>query len=229
MTMSVVSPLDHVNPCSMSINLYLSDSNALLRGSLCIALEKSGMTVVGQSENGGSMLQQSELLDTADVLLIRDDLPDMCCADAVEKIRLQHAELKVVGIVSLNNRDSVVSAYRAGVEGFVTTNVSPEALIDVLRTVQGGNKSICHEVSELLLQTLLGDDSNGALSRRLTPREREVLEMIADGKSTKQIAGTLEISGSTVSVHRREISRKLDIHSIAELTKFAIREGLSQL
>jgi len=158
-------------------------------------------------------------------------MPGLNGVEATRKIRESCPNVRVVALSMHMDKQYVARMLEAGASGYVTKDCAFEELADAVRTVTKGRTYLSPKIAGLVvegyLRRLSGHETPSA--PRLTPREREVLQLTAEGQSTKGIAFTLHVSVKTIETHRRNIMEKLNIHSIAELTKYAIQEGLTSL
>src|SRR5262249_2880612 len=148
--------------------------------------------------------------------------------DATRKIITDRPAAQVIALSMHADRRFVEEMLRAGAKGYVLKDSAFEELATAVRAVVAGKTYLSPRVTGAVVEGYLGrQDGKPSAFARLTNREREVLQLMAEGRSTKQIAMDLKVSVKTVETHRRQLMEKLDIHSVAELTKYAIREGLT--
>ena len=207
------------------IRLLLADDHTMVRESLREVLEReSDIQVVGEAGDGETALA-----------LVHQLLPDLVVADIsmpgldgialTQRIRLECKGVKVLALTTHLDRRYLVQMLDAGALGYVNKAAGRSELLLGVRAVAAGNRYLCQECAAMLVTTTAGP---GALAK-LGRREIEVLKMIARGQTSAAIAESLFIAVGTVEVHRRNIMRKLELHNIAELTQYAIREGLITL
>jgi DNA-binding NarL/FixJ family response regulator len=156
-------------------------------------------------------------------------MPDLNGIEATRQIRRESPKSRVVALSMHSSNRYVREMFKAGAMGYLLKDCDFEELVEAIRSVASGQMYITPTVAEAVLGSCLheeGLDQNGAFSL-LTPREREVLQLIAEGHSTKQVARHLYISPKTVEAHRLKVMNKLDIDNVAQLTKYAIQEGLT--
>lgn len=214
----------------MAARILLVDDHQIMREGVRLLLrDQAEFELVGNAFNsdGG----WNAVVDLAPDLVIMDlDVPGEGGAALTARIRARYPEIKIVVLTGHAEPKYVEAALRAGADGFVLKNNGAAELLLAMRTVLSGRNYLCAEIStvvvhELQRQVDLRRDAGLALS----PREMEVLKQIADGYSTKEIAFTLGVSGKTVETHRTNLMTKLGVNSVAELTKYALREGLTTL
>lgn len=216
----------------MSIRLLLADDHKIMREGLKALVEKeSDITVVGEAENGKMTVSMVQKL-SPNIVVMDIAMPDLNGIEAARKIIKANKNVKIVALSAHADQHFIREMMTAGASAYVLKDTAYEELIRAIREVMKGKKYLSPDITRGVLDSyvkLARPSSANPAFVVLTDREREVLQMIAEGKSTKEIAGNLEVSVKTVETHRRNIMEKLDTHSIAELTKYAIREGLTSV
>jgi two-component system, NarL family, response regulator NreC len=217
----------------MIIKIIIADDHQLMREGLSSLLRKqAGMSVVAQASTGREALQLAERFEP-DVIVMDVSMPDLNGIDATKQILSRRRATKVLGLSMHSDRQFVAEMFRAGASGYLLKDSAFEELASAIRRVVAKEspfiapKAIRFSADENKAMNRTKPDF--PLSPRLTEREREVLQGIADGKGTKEIAADLKLSAKTVETHRQHLMDKLDLYTVAELTKFAIREGLTSL
>jgi len=215
----------------MSIRILLADDHKITRQGLRSLLDKqSDMVVVAEAEEGRTTVRLvRELLP--DVVIMDVSMPDLNGMEASRLITREFGNVKIVALSMHSDSLFVTEMLKSGASGYLLKDCAFEELARAIRTVVAGKTYLSPSVSSVVVDDYLHRLSKADFSGLdvLTNREREVLQLLAEGKSTKQIALKLHISGKTVETHRRQIMNKLDIHTVAELTKYAIRKGLTSL
>jgi DNA-binding NarL/FixJ family response regulator len=223
----------------MAIRILLADDHRIVRQGLRGLLERDEtMTVVGEAGDGREAVAKAgELLP--DVVLMDVTMPELNGLDATQKIRQQFPAVKVIGLSLHRDARQVAAMFKAGASGYLLKSQPFEELVGAIRTVLSGRTYISPLVAntDVLAQppgvaapggrAEAGDRAGPGVFVVLTPREREVLQLLSEGRATKEVAAVLTVSVKTVETHRRQLMEKLQLHSIAELTKYAIREGLT--
>ncbi len=215
----------------MTIRILLADDHKITRQGLRSLLEKEpDMQVAAEAEEGRTAVRLvRELLP--DVVIMDVSMPDLNGMEAARQIVGEFPDVKVIALSMHSDSLFVTEMLKSGASGYLLKDCAFEELVRAIRTVTSGKTYLSPSVSGLVVNDyvhrLVKADSFGA--DVLTHREREVLQLLAEGKSTKQIAFKLHISAKTVETHRRQMMDKLDIHTIAELTKYAIRKGFTSL
>ena len=215
----------------MSLRIVIADDHAIVRAGLRSLLEQEAdMVVVAEAGSGEAALQLARKL-RPDVVLMDITMPDMNGIDATRQICAELSDVKILALSMEVDRRFVVEALKAGANGYLLKDCAFGELAKAIRAVANGQTYLVPRIIELVIKDYLQQiPENGTGSHeRLTPRERELLQLIASGKNTKEIASLLQVSPKTIENQRQAIMKKLDLYSIAELTKYAVREGLSSL
>ena len=215
----------------MSIRIVLADDHHIVRDGLRSLLEEQGdMEVIAEAENGRDAVALAAEL-RPDVVVMDVGMPDLNGMEATRQVLERARGTRVVALSMHSDRRFVAGMLEAGASGYVIKDAAFEELARAIRAVVDGRTFLCPAVAGVVVGDYLNRRAAGepAPARPLTPREREVLQLLAEGSATKQIAARLGVSVKTVETHRSRIMAKLDIRSVAELTKYAIREGLTSL
>ena len=214
----------------MAVNIILADDHALFReGLLSILNDELGFKVVAQAENGREVVKLARKMDV-DVIVMDIAMPELNGIEATSQVLHDNPDLKVIALSMHSDRHFVQGMLKAGAKGYLLKDCAGGELINAVREVMLDRYYISEEISTNVLNDYVGKlvDEGNEVSE-LSSREKEVLQLIAEGKSTQGIADTLFISVKTVEAHRVKIKTKLKLNSIPELTKYAIREGLTSL
>jgi len=207
----------------MSLRIVLADDHLVLRQGLRALLAPHGVQVVGEAADGRAAVELvRELRPDAAVLDIM--MPLMNGIDAAHEIADACPETQVILLTALEDERYVMQGLREGVRGFVLKTQAAEDLVRAIQEVARGGIYVSAGVSQVLVDACKAAAAEA--DHRLTSRERQVVQLVAEGKSTKQIAATLQIALKTVEFHRMRVMKKLDIHDVAGLVRYAIREGL---
>lgn len=216
----------------MTTRILLADDHMLFRQGLRAMLEKNrDMNVVGEARNGRETVQLAQRL-SPQVVIMDITMPDMNGIEATRKIVGRDPKIKVLALSMHSNRRFVLEILKAGAKGYLLKDCAFEELTAALRSVLRDKIYLSAEIADTMLNDYVRDSArkkDGSVFSLLTPREQEVLKLLTEGKSAKQIAYVFGLSVKTVETHRQKIMSKLNIHSIAEMTKYAIREGLTSL
>jgi len=209
----------------MSGQVLIVDDHPLIRQGMRSLLEKHGFTVVGEAADGREATQLAQALEP-DVAVLDLAMPLLNGLDAAREITRTSRRTKTI-LVTIHTEDQyVLEALQAGVRGYVLKSQATAELVQAIQEVMRGGRYLSPGISEAVVQAYLG--KTDLPSDPLTPREREVLQLIAEGMRTKDIAGLLVVSVKTVESHRTRIMEKLDVHQTAGLVRYAIRRGLIQ-
>ena len=214
----------------MNIKVLIADDHQIVREGLRSMLEKEpGIKVVGEAEEGRTTLRLAREL-TPDVIIMDVAMPDLNGIEATRQITAEFPTIKVIALSMHDDRRFVLNMIKAGAKGYLLKDSAFKELAKAIRAVMANKTYLSSEIANIvvkdyLLATATSDESS--VFTILTPREREVLQLIAEGKTTNQTAEHLHISIKTVETHRTQIMGKLKVKGIAELTKYAIREGLT--
>ena len=216
----------------MSIRILLADDHQLFRDGLSALLTKEAdIDIVGESEDGRSAVELAGEL-APDVVVMDVSMADLNGVEATRQIVHRTPRTKVLALSMHSDRRFVEGMLQAGASGYLLKDCANEEFIRAIRAVAAGRTYLSPAVAGQVVEGYVhprAAEAPGASSGTLSPREREVLQMVAEGRLSKQIATKLHISTKTVETHRHQIMEKLNIHSVAELTKFAVREGLTSL
>jgi DNA-binding NarL/FixJ family response regulator len=210
-----------------AIRVLLADDHQLVRAGIRALLQTiSGVEVIGEASDGREAIGLLEEC-RPDVVLMDVMMPGLNGLEATERIVKEHPDVRVI-ILSMNAAEEfVLQAIRAGASGYLLKNARTAELEQALRSVAAGHTYLSPAVSGHVIADSRRRMEEDSISKNpLTPRQREVLQLVAEGSSTKQIAKQLGVSVKTVEMHRSQIMKTLDIHDIAGLTRYAIRMGI---
>ncbi|HEX9492982.1 MAG TPA: response regulator transcription factor [Thermoanaerobaculia bacterium] len=210
----------------MPPTIVLADDHSVVRQGIRILLERENFEIVGEAVNGMEAVQLAEK-HQPDVVLLDLAMPVMNGITAVGQIRDVSPRTKVILLTMHTEEQNVLQALRAGVKGCVTKTQAVEHLIVAIREVCAGGVYLSPSVSVAVVQAYLARSE--APYDPLTDRERQVLQLVAEGNTTKEIALILGVAAKTAETHRVKVMDKLDIHSTAGLVRYAIRRGLVQV
>ena len=212
--------------------IVIAEDHTILREGLKVLLSSHpDLEVVGEAVDGREAVQRVEEA-APDLVLLDLSMPRMDGMEAIREIRKGSPETKILALTVHKAEEYVLSALQAGADGYALKDATHEELVTAIRSVLAGRRYLSPGVSEQVIEGYLAGKRGGepkSTWASVTPREREVLKLIAEGYKNKEIAEDLCISVKTVEKHRSNIMEKLDIRSVAELTKYAVREGLTPL
>jgi len=215
----------------MGIRVFLVEDHTILRDGLRSLVENTAdMQVAGEAAEGRSAVRLIKEI-SPDVVIMDVTLPELNGIEATRQVVANAPGVKVIGLSVHADQRFVAGMLQSGAAGYLLKDCAFEELVGAIRIVMAGRTYLGTGVADVVVgdytRRLKEPDSSAFTC--ISPREREVLQLLAEGRSAKQIAGKLHVSVKTIETHRGQIMRKLDIHSIAELTKYAIREGLTAL
>ena len=211
------------------ITVLLADDHPVVRKGLQLCLgRQSHLKIVGEAADGDEALRQARELKP-DVVLMDISMPGMNGLTVTEVLRKELPQIKVLILSVHNNKDFIFRVIQAGAHGYVSKEAPPEELLRAIESVCADEPFFSEDIARAALCEFVKSGGKKEPFAELTSREREVLVSIAEGQSNKQIAIKLGIGVRTIETHRERIMRRLDIHSVAGLTKYAIANGLISL
>ena len=215
----------------MLIKILLADDHRITRQGLRSLLnQQDDMEVIAEAQDGRTAVSLAKEL-MPNVIVMDVSMPEMNGMQATKQITSELPNVKVIALSMHSDALFVSEMLKSGASGYLVKDCAFEELIRAVRAVMDKKTYLCSEISAVVVDDYLHRIAKEDLSDSavITPREQEVLQLMAEGETTKQIALKLHISAKTVETHRRQIMNKLDIHTVAELTKYAIRKGLTSL
>ncbi|HZZ43678.1 MAG TPA: response regulator transcription factor [Tepidisphaeraceae bacterium] len=219
-------------PSKVPIRFVLADDHQMMRAGLRSILEqRPGYQVVGEAEDGRRTVEI--VRETSPHIVLMDiTMPDLNGIEATRQIMSISPGTKVIGLSMHSDRQMITEILRAGASGYLLKNSAASELLIAVESVMIGKSYLSPDVTRVVMDEMLGKNapaSEPSAFTSLTTREREVLQLIAEGKTNKEIARSLEIGIKTVETYRGQVMDKLNLRSVAELTKYAIRNGLTSL
>jgi len=212
---------------TMTIRILLVDDHRMLRDALRSVLAKEvDLEIVAEAGDAATALERANSL-VPDVVVLDIGLPDLNGIEVAVQLNKWPSPPKIVALSAYADKRFVTEMLRAGASAYVTKSSAGTDLVRAIRAVCAGNSFLCADVAAALVAEVR-EGAQVDEQQRLGPREREVLRLVAEGTRSAAIAAQLHISVATVEVHRRNIMRKLGLHTVAELTRHAIREGIVQ-
>ncbi len=215
----------------MITQVLLADDHNMIRQGLRALIEKEdGMSVIAEAEDGRKAVELAAELKPA-VVVMDVGMPNMNGIEATRRIIEANDEIKVLALSMHSDKRFVKEMFSAGASGYLLKDSAFGELALAIRTLAQGRTYLSPGVTDAVIKDFVGRQREAEVSvfSLLTARQREVLQLTAEGLSTKDIAAQLQVSVKTVESHRQKIMAKLDVHSIAELTKYAVREGLTEI
>ena len=206
--------------------MLLADDHTLVRQGLRALLEREAdIKVIGEATNGREVIRKAEML-RPDVIVMDISMPRLNGIEATQKITTDHPGVRVVVLSMHAGEDYVKGMLRAGASGYVLKDAPANDLLSAIRAVAAGGYSIHPRVAGCVVTDFLKGKGVEEPVGDLTPREREVVQLIVEGMTNREIAGHLRLSVKTVDAHRTATMKKLGLHGVAELTRWAIRRGI---
>lgn len=211
------------------IQVFLADDHTIMRAGLRSLLENSGrIEVIGEAEDGREAVKQVEQM-RPDIVLMDIAMPGLNGLEATRQIKRRFPEVKVLILTMHTTEEYIAQIFGAGASGYVVKRAAVTELVTAIQAVHHGDAFISPSISGTVIEGYLKQTRTGDEAEwydLLTEREREILQLIVEGHSSREIAERLIITENTVRAHRANLMSKLDLHNTAELTQFAIRKGI---
>jgi two-component system response regulator NreC len=215
----------------MDIKILLADDHKITRDGLKALLEsQKNMIVIGEAENGRQAVRLASEL-APDVIVMDINMPELNGIEATRQIIAELPDTKIIALSMYSDKRYVVGMLKAGVSGYLLKNCAFDELVSAITAVVANQNYMSQKIADTVMKDYANilESSDSSPASTLTAREREVLQLIAEGLKTKDIATRIHVSVKTVETHRQQVMRKLNAKSVAELTKIALREGLTSL
>ncbi|HOX42983.1 MAG TPA: response regulator transcription factor [Myxococcota bacterium] len=213
------------------MKILLADNHKLFcEGLRTLFMQQPGMEIVGEANNGRMAVRLAREL-SPDVVIMDIGMPELNGMEATRQIHAEMPGIKVVAVSMHADRQYVAGMLSAGASGYVVKDSAFTELIQAVQTVRNGGRFLSPDIVGVVVEDYVQRlaPAPGSALARLSDREREVLQLLAEGGTTASIAQRLHVSRKTVETHRKNLMLKLELHSVAELTKLAIREGITSL
>jgi DNA-binding NarL/FixJ family response regulator len=215
----------------MSIKILLADDHRIMREGLrCLIESESDMTVVAEAADGRTAVRLARKV-TPDMVIIDITMPDLNGVEATRQIVSEAPNIKVLAVSMHSDDHFVAGMLKAGASGYFLKDCAAEELVYAIRAVVAGEIYLSPKIASIVVDGYLRVLSKGKSTNtpELTAREREILQLVAEGETSKKIAARLHVSIKTIEAHRQKIMDKLNIRSVAGITKYAIQNGLTSL
>jgi two-component system response regulator NreC len=210
---------------NMTIRMLLVDDHAIMREGMCALLKRrSDMEVVGQAGNGRMAISLARER-TPDIVIMDIGIPNLDGIEATRQLIIDNPKLMVMALSLHSDTAIVLKMLHAGARGYVLKDSAFTELLDGIDALMEGKFYLCSKIAAVVLNKLTNSDWSGR--DLLSSRENAVLQLVAEGKTTQDIANTLHVSVTTVNAQRGHIMEKLNIHTVAGLAKYAVREGIT--
>jgi two-component system response regulator NreC len=214
----------------MKIRILLADNHGILRQGISSLIEKqSDMEVVGEADNGLHAVELARQLQP-DVVLMDVSMPALNGIEATRQIKTELPETKVLALSVHAKREFVLDMVRAGVSGYMVKECVLDDLVRAIKVVMDNQSYLSPQIASIVLDGITKDgffDTAIGFGETLTSKEKQILQLLTEGYSAKQIASQLGLSVKTIEANRRQIMEKTDVNNLADLTKYAIRQGLT--
>lgn len=214
---------------SMAIKVLIADDHKIMREGLRSLLEKEDdIQVLAEAEDGRATLRLAKELEP-DVILMDVAMPGLNGVEATRQVLAEVPSIKVIALSMHDDKRFVLNMFNAGACGYLLKDCAYKEVVQAIRGVMANKTYLSPEIAAVVVKKFVANSASVQSSAYvlLTPREREVLQLVAEGKTTNQIAARLYVSPKTIETHRQQIMQKLKLKSVAELTKYAVREGLT--
>ena len=215
----------------MTLKIIIADDHRIVREGLRNLLENHSRIKVIASVDDGLAVLEKAAQERPDIAILDITMPGLNGLETTRRLLEMHPKSKVIILSMHSDRQFVMEAMRAGASGYVLKDSAFQELLIAIRNVQENQVYLSGKIARLVIDDYLSrkHETDSSAFSVLSSREREVLQMLSEGIRTKDIAGRLHVSVKTIESHRKQIMDKLGIRSIAELTKYAIRQGLTSL
>ena len=215
------------------IRILVADDHTIVRKGLCALLDgHREIEVVAEAENGREAIKKVEQVQP-DIVLMDITMPGLNGLETTRQLKKRHPKIKILILTMHDNEEYIFETLRAGASGYLVKRTAPDELISAIHAVNRGESFLSPSISKRVIEGYIrfgqSEQEEDEAFEKLTDREREVLQLIAEGRVNREIAELLHISIKTVETHRSHIMEKLNIRNIAELTQYAIRKGLISL
>ncbi|MHC5157512.1 MAG: response regulator [Planctomycetota bacterium] len=213
----------------MATKVLLVDDHEIMREGISALLRRySEFEVVGQAADGRRALEMASQLKP-DIIIMDVGMPNLNGVDATKQLLSMNPELKIMALSTHSDGAIVAKMIKAGAKGYILKESAFEELVEGLNTLQDGRTFLCNKISKVVFSDYVDLVANPKVmdGDGLSGREREVLQLVAEGHTTKQIAEILNLSTKTIDSHREHIMEKLGIRNVAGLTRYAIRQGMT--
>jgi two-component system, NarL family, response regulator NreC len=214
----------------VALQVLVADDHRLLREGLRSLLESQGFVVAGEAADGRTAVKLAKKLQP-DAVIIDISMPGLNGIGATKQIHRDSPEVKVIVLSMRSDSCAILEAFAAGASGYLLKEAAFEEVAVALKVALQGKTYLSPAIAHVVVRNSVEHWSAGVrpTGRGISGREREILQLVAEGRSSKEMAASLYVSVKTIETHRKQIMDKLNLHSIAELTKYAIREGVTYL
>jgi two-component system, NarL family, response regulator NreC len=214
----------------MALQVLIIDDHTLLREGLRSLLESQGFQVIGEAADGRTAVKLARKL-TPDAVIVDVSMPGLNGIEATRQIHQDCPAVKAIVLSMRSDSRTVLAAFAAGASAYLLKEAAFEEVVVALKITHQGQMYLSPGIAHVVVRNSVEHQSSnpGSMHRGISGRQREILQLVAEGRSSKEMAASLYVSVKTIETHRKQIMEKLNLHSIAELTKYAIREGVISL
>ncbi|MBU3926592.1 MAG: response regulator transcription factor [Bacteroidetes bacterium] len=214
----------------MPIKILIADDHQLFREGLMTLLSSAlNIEIVAQAENGKQTIEKAKIL-SPDIILMDIGMPIINGIEATGILQTEAPKIKVIALTMHSEKHFIKGMLEAGAYGYLFKNCAYDELIDAINTVYAGKKYLSDDITEFIIHDYIGKPKNKQEDDpQLSAREMEILKLIADGKTSREISELLFVSIKTIGTHKQNILNKLNMNSTADLVKYAIKKGLISL
>jgi DNA-binding NarL/FixJ family response regulator len=213
------------------ITVLVAEDHTIVRKGICSLIDgKADLQVVGEAEDGREAIEKVVAL-SPDVVLMDITMPQLNGLEATRQIKKMFPQIKILALTMYTNEEYILQILQAGASGYVVKQAAPAELISAIHAVYRGDSFLSPSISKTIIDEYLKHTAptSPMEHEKLTDREREVLQLIAEGYANREIADKLNLSVKTVGVHRTNIMEKLEVHNVTDLVKYALRKGIISL
>lgn len=211
------------------IRILIADDHAIVRDGLRMILESHGeINVIGETAEGLETVKQAKVL-LPDVIIMDISMPNLNGIEATRRISHDHPDIRIVILSMLSSAEDIFRALQAGASGYLLKESAGGEVIQAVQTVHSGKRYLSRKVDDIVIDSYIRErnlETARSPLEQLSPREREVLQMVAEGKTSSEIAGMLFLSTKTVETYRSRLMQKLGLNDIPALVKFAVSQGI---
>ena len=218
-------PSEYHKPLPQPVRILVADDHQIVLQGLKTVLDREGFEIVGEASDGAQAVALAVEL-RPDLVVMDISMPVMTGIEAAAQIRRSVPDSKLVLLTVHTENRYILEALRSGIRGYVLKSRAASELIEAIHEILNGRVYLSPGISQTVVEAYL--QQNNADSESLTRRELQVLQLVAEGKTTKEIAAALDVSAKTADSHRSNIMHKLNLHTVADLVRYAIRRGLVQ-
>lgn len=216
----------------MAIRVLIADDHAIMREGLrAILATNPDLEVIGEAGTGRQAVEVAAAR-MPEIVIMDVTMPDLNGIEATRRILAAHSRTKVIALSAYAEKQFVLAMLEVGASGYVVKVDASTELLRAIEAVHRGRKYLCSQVADAVVDSYLARQGGGEVSAtqaELSSREREIVQLVAEGRSSREIAEALHLSIKTVETHRRNVMARLNLHSVADLVKYAVRHGLTSL